>query len=780
MEPPTRIALGGAHQVRRADARAAERKLAAFKPQTLATFAARARLLRDVGEYKEAEKLGVKAVALDPSREMAYSDLAFSRAGLGKHEAAIATLREGLRACPNSGSLRITLAGLLRQKGRFDEALALYAEARRLDPTLLAAYYEEGYARLSLGEGVRALEILRAGVAASSGNPVAHHHLATGLWHRGLYAEGLAEMETTRRLFEARPDSSAADLGHTLYWLSVMYEYFKKPGSEKLLNQAVARWRSVKANVSATDAKRHLDAGDLEEAQAEATRGLESCDKDGCELRVLAQLLTRRATARQGLGKTADARKDAERALDVAFDERYARDIALSGMLSRIDVCLAVADFYRRGGDAKGTRRALAKARPIVETIPGHPYALRYREFAESFERQEALRQASPRAAAPLRGVILISVDALRADRVGARRGGASLTPSLDALAGAGVAFGNAVSQAPWTLPAMGTLFTSLHPWRHTLNNRFKAYDGVNRELALLPVNAVTLAEAFKRAGYDTAAFTGGASLDGEYGFDRGFDVYHDSTPFAGFEATVPPALDWLRERGGRPFFLFLHGYDVHGQHPETSDGRFRDAGYDGAFQGTTAEFLALRKDSLYGQPRALSAADRAFWSARYDERVARADERLGRFFAALDALPGVSSGVIVAVTSDHGEELFERGGVDHGITLYDEVLRVPLIVRDEAFLLQAQGETLRPFMEGKPAAPRDALSETDFLYRASKRSLRGPGGHKLIVDLETLRHELYDLRDDPGETRDLAPSRPEKVTTMERRLHTQMGLPLR
>ncbi|MDX6770722.1 MAG: sulfatase [Elusimicrobiota bacterium] len=792
-------------------ARAAERRLAALRPQTAETFVVRCRLRRDDDALAAAEALCAKAVAADPSAEAPHLELAKTLEARGRFDAAVEALRAGVSACPESGALRLALAGLLRARGRHEEALDLYAEARRRDPRLLAAYYEDGYARLALGDGTRALEVMREGIAASSGSASARLHLATGLWHHGRYREGLEEMEATRRLMEATPDTSDADLGHVYYWLSIMHQQFKMSDVDELLKMAAARWRAVRSTTSAAAARRHNDRGAHAEAEAAADEGLEECRRASCGALGEALLLAHRALARGKSGRAREARRDAESALSAAFQRADKRGERLMHAVMRLDVALTVAKLYASLGDRRAERAAREKARPWADLIPGHPFAARYRQESESDKRRERLRGAAGGPAAPLRGVILVSVDALRADRVGARRGGAPLTPALDALADGAVAFDNAVSQAPWTLPAMATLFTSLHPWRHTLDNRFKAYDGVSHEPASLPDSASTLAEAFKRAGYDTAAFTGGASLDGEYGFARGFDLYHDSAPFAGFETTVPAALDWLRARGEKPFFLFLHGYDAHGQHPEATGprGRFAGPGYDGPFRGTAEEFLALRKDALYGRPRAVTEADRAFWSALYDERVAQADERLGRFLAAVEELPRVSSSVVIAVTSDHGEELFERGGVDHGATLYDEALRVPLLirapghaprrvaaqvrsidlaptlldlagVRDEPFALQAQGATLRPLMEGRPDAPRDALSETDFLYRVSKRSLRGPGGHKLIVDLETLRRELYDLNADPGETRDLSGDEPERVAAMERRLHLLRGLPLR
>ena len=419
------------------------------------------------------------------------------------------------------------------------------------------------------------------------------------------------------------------------------------------------------------------------------------------------------------------------------------------------------------------------------------------------------LSAAAPAPSRP-RGVVLISVDALRADRLGARHNGVALTPRLDAWAARGIVFEQAVSQAPWTLPSMMTAFTSVYPHRHGVTNRFESFDRERREPSRLPRSMTTLAEAFKNAGWDTAAFTGEAGLERVHGFDRGFDVYYDSITFAGFETTAPLALEWLKARGPRPFFLFLHGYDVHGENPLPPGfkSRFDPLDDPDRLGRVGDEYLELRLAAIEGRRGPASARDKEFWRAVYDERVARADERLGRFLTELEAMPGFSTGVVVAVMSDHGEELLERGGVDHGMTLYDEVLRTALIVRapdlvprrvkaqarlldlaatlldlagvsDARFSAQAQGVSLRPLMEGRPLA-LDSLAETDYLFRASLRALRTSDGRKLVFDLESLERRLYDLRADPGETRDLAGQDPGAVKELDARLRRLLDLPSR
>jgi arylsulfatase A-like enzyme len=342
----------------------------------------------------------------------------------------------------------------------------------------------------------------------------------------------------------------------------------------------------------------------------------------------------------------------------------------------------------------------------------------------------------------------------------------------------------------------MTTVFTSLTPHRHGITNRFAIFEGTRRELASLRSDLVTFPEVLHAAGFATAAFTGDAGLDGVHGFARGFDVYYDSVPFAGFSSTVPRALDWLSRRGAQPFFMFLHGYDAHGQGP-----------WPPAQPDRSGRFQELRRATISGHNLDVPEDERRAWRAVYDSRAAHADEGVGRFLDALAAMPELSSRTAVIIMADHGEELFERGGVDHGTTLYDEVLRVPLLVRvpgrkprrvaaqvrlldvaptildllgvkDPRFKAQAQGVSLRPLLDGGELPPMDALSETDFLYSVSKRSVRLAGGRKLIFDLENLTRECYDLRRDPGERADLCAKDAAAGRETDRRLRSLLDLP--
>lgn len=321
--------------------------------------------------------------------------------------------------------------------------------------------------------------------------------------------------------------------------------------------------------------------------------------------------------------------------------------------------------------------------------------------------------------------------------------------------------------------------------------------------LAELAPNLITLAEIMRQNGYITGGFTGNAGVSGGFGYEQGFDVYSfDKGRFGGFDRSVPRALDWLRANRSKKFFLFLHGYDVHGQYAPAPhyDYRFVDRDYDRRYTGSPQEQEALREEGLDKGQLTLRDADVRFWRAIYDEKVARADARLRAFLAEFDRL-GLSNNTLIVATSDHGTELYEHRRFDHGFTLYNEMLHVPLIIRlpgqkggkqiaervssidvmptildlaavhvPEQARRQLRGVSLAATMKGVPYA-RDVFSETDYRQFTYKRCIIAADGWKLIVTLENMRRELYDLNADPGEMKDRAASETVRAGELQRRL---------
>lgn len=402
--------------------------------------------------------------------------------------------------------------------------------------------------------------------------------------------------------------------------------------------------------------------------------------------------------------------------------------------------------------------------------------------------------------------VVFVSFDALQAAHVGCLGCSRDTTPTLDALAQESCAFTNTYSVASWTVPASMTWFTGVYPSEHGMVNKFAVYNDRLQEPANLKHVApslVTLAEVLRENGYATGGFTGNAGVSGEFGYDQGFDVYyHEKGKFGSLDQSIPKALAWLAEHKQQKFFLFLHGYDAHGQSTPAGgfDYRFVEKRYDKKYSGVEREQEVLREEGLEKGALTMRDADVRFWRAIYDEKIQRADEKFNQFLEEFDRL-GLTGKTLFIITSDHGTEFYEHRRLDHGFTLYEEQLHVPLfiklpgqteckIVADRISSIdvmptildlldvelpaaskgQFRGASLVPAMRGE-ATERDVFSETDYREYTFKRSIITPEGWKLIYTLETKSRELYNLPQDPGEMKNLAQAEPRRVDELEARL---------
>jgi choline-sulfatase len=355
-------------------------------------------------------------------------------------------------------------------------------------------------------------------------------------------------------------------------------------------------------------------------------------------------------------------------------------------------------------------------------------------------------------------------------------------------------------------VPASMTWFTGVYPSEHRMTNKFAVYNAQVQKPANLKELApelTTLAAVLRRNGYATAGFTGNAGVSGGFGYEDGFFVYFSpQNKFGGMDESMPRAMKWLWANRNKKFFLFLHGYDVHGQHTPKGgyDYRFVDRGYDMRYTGTELQQEQLREEGLDRGRLKLRDEDVRFWRAIYDEKINRLDERFGRFLKEFDRL-GVTDKTLFVVTSDHGTEFYEHGRFDHGFTLYDEQIHVPLIVRlpgqnagkevadrissidvmptildlldvevPQKVKQQLRGDSLVGAMKGE-AVKKDVFSETDYREYTFKRSIVTPDGWKLIYVLETKTRELYHLGDDPGETRNLADVETKRADELQRKL---------
>ena len=372
--------------------------------------------------------------------------------------------------------------------------------------------------------------------------------------------------------------------------------------------------------------------------------------------------------------------------------------------------------------------------------------------------------QSKPSGAQPPFNVILISYDTLRPDHLGLYGYSRDTSPELDLLGKSAVVFASAVAQSASTYPSHMSLFQSRHASR------------VNAEFPML-------AQVLRDAGYSTAGFTGGGNVSSSFGFSRGFDSYEEVARREGLQQLMPRVESWLREHQDNPFFVFLHTYDVHHPYdpPEPYQSMFLSE-YDGPVTGrSTAVILnKIRRLGTFADFEGeveLSPQDREKVKALYDGGIRYADGYLARIRTLLTE-SNLWDKTIVVFLSDHGEEFWEHDGVLHSFTVFQEVIRVPLVIKlpnqrfgglrveQQVRLLDVAptilellgiavpetmlGESLTPLIGGG-GVPLTAVSEME-----EYKSLIKPP-RKLIVDASTRHLSLYDLSQDPSETTDIS-----------------------
>ncbi len=377
--------------------------------------------------------------------------------------------------------------------------------------------------------------------------------------------------------------------------------------------------------------------------------------------------------------------------------------------------------------------------------------------------------------------VVLIVVDSLRLDHVGCYGTGSDLTPNIDALAGQGIVWTAAYTQAPWSAPAVAALLASRAPSRLGFGGRLES----------LPAEPVLLAEALGARGFATAAVVSHPFLGAALGFDQGFDEYVEIAPDGPTAADVTAAALRLFDGAGRrPRFLFVHYADPRPpwSAPEGFGRPARD-GYRGRVRpGTEFKDLLRHRDEY-------TSADRAELRRLYGADVAWTDHHIGALLDGLRARGRYERSVVVLAGS-HGFELFDHGGLGDGTTLYDELVRVPLVARlpgsgrgsiDASVSLLDVYPTIldhlelavAPSLEGISILPGAARVEREhFTETARARRLRAviDGGWKLIEDLERERYELYDRHLDPREQADLSSAAPPAKQRLEAALRRWAG----
>jgi arylsulfatase A-like enzyme len=485
----------------------------------------------------------------------------------------------------------------------------------------------------------------------------------------------------------------------------------------------------------------------------------------------------------------------------------YAVDRPVSALSALITVALVVATAatiaaFHFGGRRWPATRALVTFAVLLAAVPA------VATVATVATRRTGTVQARP---LPSEGgpqrIILITIDTLRADALSTYRPSAPRTASIDQLASDGVVFEHAMSPAPWTLPSVTSILTGLAPSAH---QAIGFTSSVSR-------NITTVAESLRERGYQTAAIVHNDLLNPKNGLSQGFAEYvtldeqyfSHSIGMTALQAATPRwfpppswpsnddqtrlAVEWLEANRDRHFFLWLHYLDPHAPYAPPHEYRTADPAvtigpsFEGQKAGTHGFFVP-------------SLQEREAIRALYDGEVRYVDANIGRLLEALKRL-GLYDGALMVLTSDHGEEFWEHGQLGHGHSMYDELLRVPLIVK-------LPGSTHR----GRTSLPVSTTSVAPTILEASRirydtGNVSAPSllpvidraapfeaqpivsgaqiafdrhealvydGFKYIVSTVDGREQLFDLRADPREQQSIASSAVERLETGRRLLQAQ------
>jgi len=400
------------------------------------------------------------------------------------------------------------------------------------------------------------------------------------------------------------------------------------------------------------------------------------------------------------------------------------------------------------------------------------------------------------------RNIILISLDTLRADHLSCYGYPFPTSPNMDLLAEEGTLFQNHFTASPWTLPSHISLMTGMDTLNHQVYN--------NRQR--LSTSIPTLADYLRKQGYFTGAFTGGGYVSGIYGFSKGFDSYHIRG-----QVTAPDAahlicqgsMDWIERHKKRNFFLFIHTYQIHNPY-------FSPAPYNEMFLEDTATLknidMSPRRLNHENRFHPLDEGLRRNIIGLYDGELRYTDEILIKpLIDKLKAL-GLYDRTMIVLTADHGDEFFDHEGWGHTHSVYNELIRVPLIIKffgsrhkgetidsvvrqvdvmptilDELGIdtrgSYSDGKSLLPMLAGQTdqSAENQRSIISDLAYHAvdlhmPKRSTISLGRYKLIVNTpfspeersyyydpppRLKDFEVYDMKKDASEINNLAQQDP-------------------
>lgn len=415
------------------------------------------------------------------------------------------------------------------------------------------------------------------------------------------------------------------------------------------------------------------------------------------------------------------------------------------------------------------------------------------------------------RAAARQRGasVLVIAIDTLRADRpswTSAEEHARDLTPNLRELVGQrGTVYSSAITQAPWTMPAVASVMTGLYPTEH----------GAEQRWGKLGASQLTLAEILRDRGYRTLGVSAAVYVSNASGLRQGFEAFDESQALGESHVSSPAvtdkAVEFLRAYGKEPFFLYAHYFDPHWKYRNHQEYDFAD-GYQGWLEqppeGIAQNDLVHYLASMRRRPRRqlFDPEELTYLWDLYEEEIAFTDVEVGRLLRYVRE-SGLEETTLVVILADHGEEFMERGNLGHGKTVHEELIRVPLVIAEPSSTDQvtvsqpvetrALFTTILDFLEVRPPPGRDlppsllggSAAERGPVRSATYTLISGEAGlslpepvnlwwtcirderWKLMKEHLRGRALLYDLADDSGETEECSSDNPEHRRRLEREL---------
>lgn len=673
--------------------------------------------------------------------------------------------------------LAVEQAKILGRLARHDEAVEVLEPFVGDDPRVLNLI---GYAELLRGRGeVGAAYLERsADLAQSLGKAYAPAH-----YHLGLFHMSRGDLTAAREQFEAAARANPDHLEAHYQWMGVAERVQADPGPAREGFARINRARLEALGALGPDSRAEEPVA-VQRIETIETRVVVDAPSFVRELPTGRQIeVACRAAAGEPARFVVTARPE-QGAETVLYDA-----IHVSEHPSIPEWVVVEVEIPREVGEAAPVSFTVEPASTFGRLLGGDvPGAARFAEPG-------VLARRESRSADPRPNLLVFSLDTLRADRVGAYGYDRATSPVIDRLAAGGVVFQRAEAANTWTLPSHMSMFSGLTPLAHGVLPDLRVVRGFmhpDRKLQLRASERMPMfAQALEQAGYRTVAVTENGWVSPRFGFGAGFDVFRADV-YGSLPRTLAGALSELETSGEYgPWLLFVHTYTPHHPYHAPEDFRLRwaDPGHKGLAWPTAR--VPISDYNRFKSPLfEVAPSDVRAFADLYDGQVAWSDTLVGELVRWLEER-GLERQTVVVVTSDHGEEIFERGRFDHGETLHEEVTHVPLVfwgpgqlpagrrvggpvslidlpatLMDLAGVGGALGDgtSLAPLWEDGNAvrSGRTAFAQTLDLEGAFLAAVWQGDLKYIRRELEgSVEERLFDLSSDPGETRDLASRRP-------------------